>query len=108
MSVVDKQTELHTAREQLIVVASEKFEALAPLKEHLQQLAEPFDQKRRELRLKIENLTQEVLEDSTKLPMSQLDVSPTWKCGNSPVGWCVYGNDFFDACVFCGEPEERK
>jgi len=35
----------------------------------------------------------------------------TWKCGNSPVGRCVY-NTFedpsHDDCLICHEPEERK
>jgi recombinational DNA repair ATPase RecF len=108
MSVVDKQAQLHATRERLLVVNQEKREALAPLKEQISQLSAPFDQERRELRVKIESLMQEILEDSTKLPMFRLDVSRTWKCTASPIEWCVYADSFFDSCVFCREPEERK
>lgn len=32
-----------------------------------------------------------------------------WDCHLSPVGYCIYTNDFGEPeCIFCGEPEERK
>ena len=33
-----------------------------------------------------------------------------WECKLSPVGRCLYTEDFYgeSVCVFCGEPEERK
>lgn len=32
-----------------------------------------------------------------------------WDCHLSPVGHCIYTDDFGEPeCIFCGEPEERK
>lgn len=31
----------------------------------------------------------------------------SWDCEDSPTGNCMYTTDF-DACIFCGDPDERK
>ena len=35
----------------------------------------------------------------------------TWKCNESPIGFCVYHpfkDPALDNCIFCHEPNERK
>jgi len=31
-----------------------------------------------------------------------------WECPNSPIDHCVYVDEDYDHCIFCGHPEERK
>lgn len=71
--------------------------------------------------IKAENLIEKLKYKKSKLEQEILDVvlqdfdyesiyeGDCWDCHLSPVGHCIYTDDFGEPqCIFCGEPEERK
>lgn len=71
--------------------------------------------------IKAENLIEKLKYKKSKLEQEILNVvlqdfdyesiyeGDYWDCHLSPVGHCIYTDDFGEPqCIFCGEPEERK
>lgn len=62
------------------------------------------------LEKKKRNFENEILDDVIEdFDYESIYEGDYWDCHLSPVGHCIYTDDFGEPeCIFCGEPEERK
>ena len=84
----------------------EEKEKLSALDKQILETQDTIDRLKRKKEELEDEILQEVIKDFDYESIYEGDY---WECHLSPVGHCIYTDDFGEPeCIFCGEPEERK